>query len=913
MDGSSAMAVWEPMLHQLRHIFEQVGAFRRVTVGYLSRTGGETPRIYASQGRGAPPRPAEELFDPTGRRVSVLVSDCMGSLWEGGTLRQLLQRWARQTPVAVVQPLPQRMWSRTAISIQPGRMCRKAGAYRQLEFQPRSLLQDLPALGVAIPVLSPEPAALGTWARLISGFRGVNISCAGAWLMEENTATRNDADRASGAMVDEGGEQTRELLRRFESQASPNARRLAMYLSAAALVLPVMLLVQRAMLPHSGPADLAEILSSDLLQQPDRAEEDAGEPGPWFEFAPGVRELLLQRLTLSEAALVLKHCSLYVERAFGRGARNLPAVAVAHLSGSMREPEGGSGAAPQAFARVSESVLRRFEPAIAQADRSGAGTARLERYGQRGSTPDLLRAVELLRNAGSQSRLPLARALLAAWHAWKDPAYLDEAEGAAQQALDEQRGASGDFAREGASVLADVLTERAGLQSSLGAWHPAFADLLRAEELWRECLVLPVRPGPESAAAGVGLAEVLRLQFRAEQQMNLPSGDEASGERREQLRLLEEAETQLDRLIRMWSPLEPPVETVLTLGRVLLDRVRAEQAHPVADREMAGTLETALRAVTTLRTAVDLLEGAGIEGRSMLSQTLLDLAEALILLARLPGRPSRSDDQAEGVLERAVELAREEEDERTQTEALRRLAEWDFARYIQRRDVRLLERAEVTLRDVVALQPAEDPARIEVLSVLAQVLLERYGETGAAGLIDETVKMLREVLAGSATTSSEGARQRTLFAKTLMARFDVHSRLADAYEAEWVLTQAEQLADDLVLRAQACLELGDVRTRLARRTGTTEQWEAASLAYARAADLAGRAGSPLLAARAHFRRGTVLEEIAGTEQALTAYRQAHERWSSAGAEDAAEARANRERMRALAASPEREGDESGGC
>lgn len=56
-----------------------------------------------------------------------------------------------------------------------------------------------------------------------------------------------------------------QLVSRFRSAASPAAGQLAVYLAAAPLYLPVMQLVQRTMLPNSGPSELAEVLLSGLL------------------------------------------------------------------------------------------------------------------------------------------------------------------------------------------------------------------------------------------------------------------------------------------------------------------------------------------------------------------------------------------------------------------------------------------------------------------------------------------------------------------------------------------------------------------------------------------------------------------------------------------------------------------------
>ncbi|MCZ9338899.1 hypothetical protein NGM37_14060, partial [Streptomyces sp. TRM76130] len=74
----------------------------------------------------------------------------------------------------------------------------------------------------------------------------------------------------------------------------PAAGRLAVYLAAAPLCLPVMQLVQRTMLPGSGPSELAEVLVSGLVT---RAGAEYGTDGvQWYEIEPDVRDALLSRL-----------------------------------------------------------------------------------------------------------------------------------------------------------------------------------------------------------------------------------------------------------------------------------------------------------------------------------------------------------------------------------------------------------------------------------------------------------------------------------------------------------------------------------------------------------------------------------------------------------------------------------------
>ncbi|MGY5131321.1 hypothetical protein ACWGJW_02685, partial [Streptomyces nigrescens] len=90
-----------------------------------------------------------------------------------------------------------------------------------------------------------------------------------------------------------------------------------------------------------------------------------------------------------------------------------------------------------------------------------------------------------------------------------------------------------------------------------------------------------------------------------------------------------------------------------------------------------------------------------------------------------------------------------------------------------------------------------------------------------------------------------------------------------------------------------------VQLLLDRRFDSRERHDRAAACYRRAAAAARRADSALPAARAHHRRGEVLEVTAGPRSALHAYRESWEQWQRAGEDTGPEAQRTRARMRAL--------------
>ncbi|MFE3550866.1 SAV_2336 N-terminal domain-related protein [Streptomyces kronopolitis] len=924
MDGSSSMAVWEQMLHDLRQVCERVGAFRDVTVHYLHPHGPDVG-VAAAPGPGRPLRPADQLHDPTGHHLTLVVSDCAGPLWRDGRMQRLLYRWAADAPLAVVQPLPQRMWARTLLPAVAGTLVRRQGSYQALDFRPARRRRPPAAPGGAgapreraVPVLSATPSALGAWARLAAADAGLALRGAACVVRADH-----GADFPAGPPPATGRAAPARMVRDFDRQASPAARLLAVHLSAVPLALPVIQLVQRAMLPQTGPAELAEVLLSGLVTQLPPQErqsgEQAGMSGPWYDFAPGVRDELLGRLSAGEAALVLKHCSLYIERTFGRSARNFPAVAVAMLSGSGREPETGRRAVPEPFARVSERVLRRFEPALrppapspyAGDGPAAEGAALLERYEQDRTVRDLIEAVRLLRAAAA--RLPeagtdLARALLHAWARWGQPDALEEAERAVRAAERATAGAASDGDEE--AVTAGREAERTRALIVLGRVGHARARERRADgtpeeergaladaarHLHTACGLMSLLD-PRVLESMVLRTEVLRRLAALPAPAPLP-GASADPAPRPDPDPLDEAECALTTLLDRWpSGEEVPGEVYAARGGVLLDQARRAAGGQGAAPRAAEAL--AVRAADDLDAAVVLLRRRGSAADRLVCGTLLDLAAA---------RQLHGDAGAAAVLptlERAREMARALDDRALEADSLRRTAAAQRAVHTRTGALPALDAAIAALAAALRLATPDSPEHSALLAERGAALLLRARLEPADGpgrrLADEAVHVLREVLGRAAPQDPDLGSHRLLFGRALRLRHERRPSLADLHEADWILELAARGADvPPAVSAEAWLEVGDVQLLLDRRFDSRERHDRAAACFRRAAAAARRAGSALLAARAHHRRGEVLEVTAGSRSALHAYRESWEQWQRAGEDTGPEAQRTRARMRAL--------------
>ncbi|WP_240139808.1 SAV_2336 N-terminal domain-related protein [Streptomyces sp. MUM 178J] len=280
-DTGPTMTMWRPLLRELRRAFAQTGAFRTV----------DTVRVGPD---GAAPRVGWQA----GRTAVLVLSDCMGPQWREGEAGERwygsLRDWADRYPVAVVQPLPERLWRQTAFAPAAGEFS-SAGPGAPgaaLAFLPyASGLDAVRGAGPPlVPVLEPSPRWLGHWARLVGAPSGAKVPGAAAVAAPPPEEMHRASAVAADALDAEG------LVRRFHAVASPQAFRLAAHLAVGEAQLPVMRLVQAAIDPQPQPQHLAEVVLSGLLTATGPAGSGA------YGFRSGVRELLLGMLPRSALA-----------------------------------------------------------------------------------------------------------------------------------------------------------------------------------------------------------------------------------------------------------------------------------------------------------------------------------------------------------------------------------------------------------------------------------------------------------------------------------------------------------------------------------------------------------------------------------------------------------------------------------
>jgi tetratricopeptide (TPR) repeat protein len=306
VDTSTSMAIWRQTATELRALLERQGAFRNVRAWAIDgdqSTPRLTPLGKTPAGQSVISHSAAELVDPGGRRAVLILTDAVGRSWHDGTMMPHLLTWARSCPLAIIQVLPRRLWHRTTLDIYPVSGVMRPGArppFQVLDsgsLTAGNLPSGLPAAWV--PVLYLDSAWLGPWAAMTAATSEKPAKMFAVPLYEEQ------ATRARQPVPDQDFPADERLRIFREDTASADALELAGYLAAAPLSLPVMRLVQHAMLPRSGPDHLAEVFLSGLLVRVNPADEGGDPDAALYDFREGVREKLLGGLTRRDSLRVL--------------------------------------------------------------------------------------------------------------------------------------------------------------------------------------------------------------------------------------------------------------------------------------------------------------------------------------------------------------------------------------------------------------------------------------------------------------------------------------------------------------------------------------------------------------------------------------------------------------------------------
>ncbi|MFJ4826967.1 SAV_2336 N-terminal domain-related protein [Streptomyces bacillaris] len=396
VDASLSMGVWEETTRAVTRLLTALGGFRAVHAWRLEWQGTE-PLVRDHHGREVPgDRVPHHGSGALGRRLVLVFSDCAARGWHTPAPWLLLRDWANRVPVALVDPLPPRLWRRSALNLPAVRVTgSRVGAHNgTLRFAlPRRLGTEAgqasaggrstsargasaggqgastraasPGPWTALPVVSCTPHLLGAWAATL--MRSAPAGC-GAVLIP---ATGRLPSRTREGETPPRRPDPARLAEAFAHTAPAPAVRLAVLCSGLPdLPLPLLHVLHKEVVPEASPADLAEVLTSGLFTVRREADSD-----PVLVFRPAARQYLRTHLTT--------HDEWRTRAAFGRHAAahpNAPHGIAAVLHSAWAETELPAQEEPFAevatVARPTRDHLRAGEAALVTASDGASPVAR---------------------------------------------------------------------------------------------------------------------------------------------------------------------------------------------------------------------------------------------------------------------------------------------------------------------------------------------------------------------------------------------------------------------------------------------------------------------------------------------------------------------------------------------------------
>ncbi|MFI1224649.1 MULTISPECIES: SAV_2336 N-terminal domain-related protein [unclassified Streptomyces] len=276
VDDSPSMRVWQPLVTEVGRLLERSGVFRAVSVHRI------VPRELPHSRSGG-----------IGSEATLVLTDGVDPAWRTGTTVDAVAALGAHGPVAILSPLPQRLWRATGLQPEPYFLSapQRFTAARQLQVVDSLTGEALrPAPGrLPVPVVALSPSSLGSWAQLIT--RPAAPQLMQVAILGSAAADRPGATASPAVAPDQ-------LIAAFRGSFSPQAYSLAVRLSTIEQFTPLLMqLVRIATLPDATSTQVAEVLLGGLLRSTDDEGAPAALPGTprgegLYTFRPGVRELL---------------------------------------------------------------------------------------------------------------------------------------------------------------------------------------------------------------------------------------------------------------------------------------------------------------------------------------------------------------------------------------------------------------------------------------------------------------------------------------------------------------------------------------------------------------------------------------------------------------------------------------------
>jgi formylglycine-generating enzyme required for sulfatase activity len=345
-DRSPSMDIWHQTLTDLKTVLQHYGIFRDVQVWQLAFK--ENNLFLYTNSRVYHPK---ELLNPNGRRLIVVVSDCVASYWRDGRIFPLLKLWSQSSPLAILQMLPEWLWLKTGLGLgakvtlfsdEPGL------TNSRLKFRDVLIWENVfrEQNRLPIPVFTLEPFSVERWSSVVVGRSDTKVA---GFVLTPDTKEELEPEAELNLTPEE-------IVRRFRNNASLLAQELAELLAATPTIfLPVVRLIRKEMLPEAGQVQIAEVFLGGILRVRSLGIKETDPDAVLYDFInPEVRDILQLSSTRSTTVNVFDRVSKYIAKQLNLELRDF----LAELKKPSTEIGGDIQGIIRPFAEVSARILR---------------------------------------------------------------------------------------------------------------------------------------------------------------------------------------------------------------------------------------------------------------------------------------------------------------------------------------------------------------------------------------------------------------------------------------------------------------------------------------------------------------------------------------------------------------------------
>ncbi|MGW1282446.1 SAV_2336 N-terminal domain-related protein [Streptomyces sp. NPDC001118] len=337
--------VWHGAIEEFINLLGNTGAFRHVRRWHLT-TDGHDPYVTDARGHFVN---AVHAAGPENRRLFLIMSDCTAPAWYESAVWQLLRQWAMRAPLSIANPLPSRLWHRTALDLPAvhvrNRIPGSSNAALRVKLPPHlKWVVNLREPYMAIPTLTLTAHSLQRWAHgFVRGApEGYEAVLVGPYGHATSPFLRFSRDMTEA----ESAEAAENAVQAFMNTAEPAAVRLAALCSPfRRLSLPLLQLIRQEVIRDATNSDVAELLTSSLLNV-----DTSGTGPPVITFTDQARARLTCLVSRHDAWRTYETLSRYIAQRTRLPAQSLDAIAAFPAD---RLPE-----ELQPFAHASQELLK---------------------------------------------------------------------------------------------------------------------------------------------------------------------------------------------------------------------------------------------------------------------------------------------------------------------------------------------------------------------------------------------------------------------------------------------------------------------------------------------------------------------------------------------------------------------------